>query len=138
MFGLRQEITAALFAAALFVILGACVYIRHVFDDRANLQVKVAQQATTIEGHKRTETALRQAAADSERAYADNARQKAMLAAELRKARSDFIDMVRSSPEVRTWADTDLPAAYAERLRQRTGGARAGSDSDPPARAAAH
>jgi hypothetical protein len=137
MFGLRQQIVAGLFLAALLVILGAGLYIRHVFNDRADLQLKAAQQASVIAGHKRTEQALRDAAANSERAYADNARQKAKLAAELRQARSDFVEMLRSSPEVRAWADVGLPGPYLDGLRQRTGATRAGSHPDPPARGAA-
>lgn len=133
MFGLRQQIVAALFAAALFVILGAGLYIRHVFNDRADLQLRTAQQAAVIAGHERTEKALREAAANSERAYADNAQQKARLVAELRQARSEFIEMLRSSPEVRAWADVGLPTRYVDGLRHRTGTARAGGHQDPPA-----
>lgn len=128
MFGLNNQVIAALLAAALFVILAAGLYIRHVFNDRAELQLRAARQASVIEGHERTERALRDEAAKKEAAYAENARAKAKLAADLRAARADFQSLVRASPTVRAWADTALPGEYADRLRARTGVPGAGGD----------
>ena len=138
MFGLKKEVIAALLALALLILLGAGLYIRHVFNERAELELRVAQQASAIKGHEQVEAELRQADADKEAAYARNARDKAALAAQLRDSRAQFQAMVAISPEVRAWANTGLPGDVAARLRARTRerGA-AGHQGDTAERAAA-
>lgn len=128
MFGLREEILGGMIAVALFILLGAGLYVRHISNVNDELELKTAQQATSIRQHEQNESDLRADAAKKERSYAENTRQKAAIAAELAKSHSDLEDLRQHSPAFRQWGDTDLPDDYVARLRAGTGVSTPGRD----------
>lgn len=128
MFGLREEVIAALLLVALLIIGVAGLYVRHVFNDRANLELRVAQQAGDIRKHEKAEADLHRDAVKKERSYAENARQKAAIAADLEDAHADLEELRARSAPFREWSDGDLPADYVDRLRADSDLPRAGRD----------
>ena len=115
MFGLKAEVIAGLLLLALLIIGGAGFYIRHVFNERAELELKVAQQSTAIEGHERTESALKRDAATQEAANVEHARTNRRLNSALAAATSRWETLRRENAEYRSWADTPLPADVRNR-----------------------
>lgn len=128
MFGLKEEVIAGVLAVALLVVAAGILYVRHLASENINLHQQAALLDAAVKGHKKVEAELRQANADQEAAYVQNARERAALAAQLRDSRAKFMAMVALSPEVRAWAGTGLPADVAARLRARTRQRAAGSD----------
>lgn len=120
MFGLKEEVIAGLLAVALLVLAGFAWYVRHLADENTSLHQQTALLGAAVKGHEKAERELRQADAQKEAAYVQNARERAALAAQLRDSRQKFQAMVALSPEVRAWAGTGLPADVAARLRART------------------
>jgi len=138
MFGLKEEVIAGLLAVALLVLAGFAWYVRYLATENTHLHQQTALLEATVKGHEETEKELRQADAQKEAAYAQNARDRAALAAQLRDSRQKFMAMVALSPEVRAWADAGLPADVAARLRARTRErAAAGHQGDTAGRAVA-
>lgn len=115
MFGLREEVIGGLMLLALLIIGGATLYVRHVLDENTDLEVRVAHATNVIEGHKRTESALKRDAATKEAANVEHARTNRRLNSALAAATSRWETLRRENAEYRSWADTPLPADVRNR-----------------------
>ena len=120
MFGLKEQVIAGLLALALCVLAGAAWYVRHLATQNTRLHEQTALLKATVKGHEQAEAELREADKQKEAAYAQNARDRAALAAQLRDSRQKYMAMLAFSPEVRAWADVGLPAGIAHRMRARS------------------
>lgn len=141
MFGLREEIIAAILAVTLLVIAGFCWYLHALQAERDSLMAANTTLQVSNDAYAATQKRMQADAAAKERAYAEANRAKGEIQQKLAAALQSWEDLTHNDPTVHAWADTALPAAARERLHAHgsgaavrpgdtTGGA-AGADSHP-------